>query len=800
MKHLLLSIFAALTSFSALSVTVYVDLNATGANSGVNWTDAFVDLQDAIAFSSFGDDIWVAQGTYKPTAGTSRSIYFVIKNGTKIYGGFSGIETALNQRDVDLNVTILSGEIGSGTPYDNSYHVVSFYNVANQTRLDGCRIVGAYNTSGYGGGAVSVASSPIVANCIFAGNYAGEGGGAMNHSTSGILTLDNCIFDGNVGNTYGGGALRLYTGTVNITDCYFKSNQSNTYGGAIFIYGAIVNISNTVFAGNISQTSGAAIRVSDVGTLHLSNSLVVGNYTSSDGIIVSSTFSNNSAHTIKNCTIVDNKQDNGGGSSLASTVSLGNEASITNSIIYGNSNPIQVLSTGLTFSNNITQNATNNATGTNILYVNPQFILPGGVSAAPFDTTGLNYRLNILSQGIDYGANASVSGTTDLDGNARIYNTNVDLGAFEKTFCVSTSTFTSSAPYSICGGTPIYLAVNDGVSYLWSTGSTADSIVVTSPGTYSVIFEDINGCRGTLSATVGASANPSPNITFAGGSLNAGTFSSYQWYFNGSPIGGATNMTHVPIQGYGEYQVDVATANGCDGSDSYCLSPASLSANGPTTFCAGESVTLTVTDGDSHVWSTGSLASAITVNSSATYTVTVFNASAGCSVTLQEVVVVNPTPNPTISAAGQNLTTGAFSTYQWSFNGAPISGATSQNLDPIATGNGQYFVTVTNSNGCEATSSIFNLTDLGIADVTLASIEYYPNPIASGSVLTLNLNESMGNLNQVELYNSIGLKVMDVEVAGVEINVEIPQLESGFYFMTIRNTRQVISGIKLTVL
>ncbi len=800
MKHLFLSVLVALTSFSAFSATIYVNINATGLNSGTNWTDAFVDLQDAIALSTFGDDIWVSQGTYKPTAGTTRTIYFNIKNGTKIYGGFTGIETAFSQRDVDLNVTILSGEIGTGSATDNSLHVVRFNNVANQTRLDGCTIVGAYHTAGYGGGVVTVASSPIIANCIFLGNYAGEGGGALNHSVSGILTLDNCVFDGNVGNTYGGGALRLYAGTVNITNCYFKSNQSNTYGGAIFMYGPIVNISNSVFAGNIAQSTGSAIRISDAGTLHLSNSLVVGNHAGQTGAVYSSTFSNTTAQTIKNCTIAHNKQDNSGGSSTTCAVALNSQATVTNSIIYGNSSPIQVLGTGLTFTYNLTQIAGSSASGTNLLYSNPQFVLAGDVNTAPFDTTGLDYRLNLLSEGIDFGSNANVSGVNDLDGNVRIYNSTVDLGAFEKTFCLSPSQFTTSAPYSICGGTPITLAVNDGAAHLWSTGSTLDSISVNSAGNYSVVFEDINGCRGNLTAAVGASANPNPNITFVGGSLNAGTYNTYQWYFNNTPISGATSSTHVPVEGYGLYQVDVATTNGCAGSSDYCLSPAALSADGPTTFCDGGTVTLSVANGDSHVWSTGSLSSMITVNSSGNYTVTVLNSAAGCSVILEQDVVVNSNPNPTISYLGQNLTTSTFASYQWNFNGSPISGATSQNLDPTATGNGQYTVTVTNSSACEATASVFNLTDLGIEVASLSLLDYFPNPIISGSTLTIKLGESMGTVNQLEIYNSIGMKVVDVNLVGSKNNIDLPQLDSGLYFMTVRNNERIISGVKLTVL
>lgn len=801
MKNFIFSISAVLFCFSVSASTIYVNLNATGANDGTSWTDAFVDLQDAIALSVFGDDVWVAQGTYKPTSGTSRSISFAIKNGTKIYGGFNGTETTLIERDVTLNITVLSGEIGTGAASDNSYRVVSFNNVANQTRLDGFTITAAYNNSSYGGGAVSVASSPIIANCIFAGNYSSEGGGGINHSTSGILTLENCIFDGNVGNTYGGGALRLYAGTVNISNSYFKSNQSNTYGGAIYIYNSVVNISNSVFAGNTSQSSGSAVRVGDVGTIHLSNSLFVGNYSNTSTTIYASTFSNSSPHTIRNCTVAHNMQLNSGGSSTASTIALNSEATITNSIIYGNiPDNRQVLATGLTFNYSIIESAANNAPGTNILYTDPQFVLQGNVNNAPFDTTGYNYRLNILSEGIDYGLNANVSGTYDLDGNTRIHNSIVDVGAYEKDFCVSNSEFTTSAPYTVCGGTPITLEVNDGVQYLWSTGSTNNSISVGSSGTYSVILEDISGCRGNLTANVTSSSNPAPTITFSMGSLSTGTYDTYQWYFNGALIGGATNSTHVPIEGYGLYQVDVTNAGGCEGSETYCLSPAELDVDGPTTFCEGGSVMLSVVNGDSQVWSTGSLSPSITVNSSGTYSVTVLNSAAGCSVNLQQSVVVHTNPNPTISLAGDNLTTSTFSTYQWNFNGNPISGATSQTIDPTSTGNGQYTVTVTNSNGCEATSNVFNLTNLGIDEVELTLVEYYPNPITNGSTLTILLNEYSSSTNHIEIYNSIGAKVVDVQTIGSENKISLQNLEKGMYFISIRNKELAISGLKLTVL
>ena len=786
MKKITLALTLTLLVNVLSAATIYVNQNATGLNNGTSWTDAFNDLQDAIGVSVFGDEIWVAAGVYKPTPLTSRSISFSIKNGTKIYGGFNGTEVSLNERNFTSNPTVLSGEIGTGNAYDNSYKVVLFNSIGNQTRLDGFTVTAGYNNSSYGGGAVSNSSSPIIANCIFQGNFSSEGGGAINHSTSGVLTLENCIFNGNVANTYGGGALRLYAGTVNISNCYFKSNQSNTYGGAIFVYNTIVNIDNSVFAGNISETSGSAINVYDVGTLNLTNSLVIGNFTNTYGVITSSTASNTSAHAIKNCTIAHNKQANSNGFSLENAVALNNEAIITNSIIYGNSGPIQVLGTGLTFNNSITQSATNGATGTSIYYTNPQFILPGDVNNAPFDTTGLNYRLSILSEGIDVGLNSNVVGTLDLDGNSRIYNNTVDLGAFESSNCNSPSTFSTNSPYTICGGTPISLSVNDGVQHLWSTGATGNSISVSTPGTYSVIFSDINGCRGKLSATVNSLSNPSPTITFASGNLNAGSFANYQWYFNGSPINGATSSLHVPLEGFGLYQVNVTNTGGCEGSGTYCLSPAELSTNGPTIFCIGGSVTLSVLNGTSQVWSTGSLNPSIVVNSSGTYSVTVLNSTAGCSVNLTQIVTVNSNPNPTISLNGSNFSTAAFSSYQWNLNGNPISGATSQTYDPTLTGNGQYSVTVTNSTGCTGTSSVFNMSNVGLYQIENSNIQIFPNPIQSGTYLTVNLKSMEGLSSIFEIYNMTGEKVQENSLEDFENNILIEKLTPGVYLARVK--------------
>ncbi|MFO7540353.1 MAG: hypothetical protein R6X32_20125, partial [Chloroflexota bacterium] len=84
---------------------IYVNHAAGGDNNGLNWTDAYTDLQMALAHADPGDEIWVAQGIYMPAATIDPSISFDLPNGVALYGGFTGIETTLDQRNWWSNLT-----------------------------------------------------------------------------------------------------------------------------------------------------------------------------------------------------------------------------------------------------------------------------------------------------------------------------------------------------------------------------------------------------------------------------------------------------------------------------------------------------------------------------------------------------------------------------------------------------------------------------------------------------------------------------------------------------------------------
>lgn len=250
----------------AAPTPLFVDASATGANDGSTWTDAFTDLRDALAAVEFNGSIWVAGGVYYPTQVGSgqfdqtKSFAFPDRH-VKLYGGFAGTETALDERDWRANTTVLSGDIGrddvnddgnfiaesvadipnaispiSGQQgYYNSQHVVRMDGLARvplggeaywESVLDGFTVTaGASRNAGAGilvqGSGAGNESSPRLRNLVVSGNGATQGGGVY------------------IGGADGGAASPAFTNVL------FQGNgahpivsQRDSYGGHVYVDGA----------------------------------------------------------------------------------------------------------------------------------------------------------------------------------------------------------------------------------------------------------------------------------------------------------------------------------------------------------------------------------------------------------------------------------------------------------------------------------------------------------------------------------------------------------------------------------
>ena len=166
---------------------IYVDKNAAGHNSGTNWENAYVNLNNALARANAGcgSEIWVTQGTYSP--GNAVIDTFQVSENAAIYGGFVGTEIARNQRNWISNKTILTGLIDEGVG-GNEVRNQIVVTMGDQSRLDGFTVEAA-GEDGIWGENVNFS----IYNCIVENN--GQSG--IYHSGDGytLLVKNSRIFN-----------------------------------------------------------------------------------------------------------------------------------------------------------------------------------------------------------------------------------------------------------------------------------------------------------------------------------------------------------------------------------------------------------------------------------------------------------------------------------------------------------------------------------------------------------------------------------------------------------------------------
>lgn len=303
-----LGLLMTLVDCIASANTCRVTTGGTSANNGSSWA-APMDLQTALG-SVTCTEIWVAGGVYKPTSGSTQSISFVIAPDTAVYGGFAGNETLRAQRNFSLNLTMLSGDIGTvGVATDNSHTVVKILGAAGDTVtastvLDGFTISdGHFTGSGSGlycgGSGAGNECSPTLSNLVFLNNYSYFGGGLYNDGSNGGVSsphLTNVTFTNNYAINSGGG---MFNDGGNGGDSspvlngvtFSGNNTDHENGGAIYDggqYNATGNgsptLNNVTFGGNGSYYDsghgtifGGAIDHHTGGTLTLNNVTFSGN-------------------------------------------------------------------------------------------------------------------------------------------------------------------------------------------------------------------------------------------------------------------------------------------------------------------------------------------------------------------------------------------------------------------------------------------------------------------------------------------------------------------------------------------
>ena len=335
----------------------------------------------------------------------------------------------------------------------------------------------------------------------------------------------------------------------------------------------------------------------------------------------------------------------------------------------------------------------------------------GGFSSYAWSNGATNQNLIATTAG-----SYSVTGTTSDGCTATSAAQTVTVNA------VPTATITNAGSSVLCSGGSATLSAPSGMSsYLWSDGSTSQSLSVTSTGNYSVTVTNANGCSAT-----------SPTTVISSSQITAPTVTS----------------------------------------------------NGALEFCDGGTVSLAVPAGySSFMWNNGSGFSQITATTSGDYYTQVMNAD-GCSVYSDTVTVtVFPTPpTPSISYTANDtlMISSELTGNQWYFNGNMMPGETGQTLRPLNLGN--YSVRVVDSNSCEGDMSAMQFyNSIGLEESLVDQIKLYPNP-TSGSV-TLELGAV--TVASIRIYDARGRLLEVLNQCSGNCRMELGMFEDGLYQLVI---------------
>ncbi|SDQ45136.1 parallel beta-helix repeat (two copies) [Chryseobacterium soldanellicola] len=418
-KLFLGSIFSIAAVNMAHATIRYVNLNNTAGTAApyTSWATAGSDIQTVINESVAGDEIWIAAGTYKPNSIPSvatpsnigsltvfheRDYTFFVKDGVKIYGGFSGTETLFSQRNVVLNETILSGDIGiQGDASDNCYHVIVSADGNIGTVIDGFSITkgNANNYSGgmminnhfiyraCGGGVFSGYGKSTITNSTFF-DISGGSGGAV-YLQYGYNTVSDNIIYNNTANS--GPAIHTDNDTSVFSGNTIYNNSAISDGGAIITYYSTNTINNNKIHDNIAGSRGGAIMITS-GNSTFTNNIIYKNKANSG--IAGGIYLNYGTNIFLNNVLYENTAYAAGGA----IYSVGNNT-FTNTIIYKN---ISYTGGGAFFLGSGTHILNNNT-----LYSNTASSNGGGI----YTTSGNNTLRNNIFWDNKKGNSASVVGS-----------------------------------------------------------------------------------------------------------------------------------------------------------------------------------------------------------------------------------------------------------------------------------------------------------------------------------------------------------------------------------------------------
>ncbi len=391
---------------------------------------------------------------------------------------------------------------------------------------------------------------------------------------------------------------------------------------------------------------------------------------------------------------------------------------------------------------------------------------------------------------------------------------------------------TISGNATLCqGATQLYsiVPVSGASSYIWtlpsgwSGSSTSNSINATASSNSGLIsVTAVNSCGSSMAQTYNVTVNQIPaqpgsitgNPTVCPGaslsySINAiPGATSYSWTLPGGWGGSSTSTIINAFSGTTGGIISVSANNACGASSTQTISvsvenapaqPGSISGN--LSICDGSLQIYSVnpvSGATSYIWSmpsgwTGSSTAnnivATAGSNGGTISVVAVN-SCGTSTAQTALVTVFGAPStPSITLNGSVLSSTLASSYQWYLNGNLIPGAIAQTYTP--TQNGNYTVSIDDSNGCQAISAVFNVTNVGINEALFSSIKIYPNPSIGELIIEASGGLILGS--EVKLTDLSGRVVnfSSQSLSGSKLMIDFTEISSGIYVLEIRKENEI---------